>query len=154
MKKLVPLAVTVLCLVAACSAPEPREEAAPVSAAPRYARPAPKNSYGAIAASRVNLATGYATNQDTQDQANRLALEECLKNAEGKSCQVRVHIRNACGAVADATNNHAGYAWGQTIQKAEKEALHNCDIVGQNCKISISFCSEQRPATSETLHQD
>ena len=152
MKKQVLLAVTVLCLVAACSSRAPREEAAP-SAAPRYSRPAPVNSYGAIAASRANLATGYATNQDTQDQANRLALEECLKNAEGKSCTVRVHIRNACGAVADATNNHAGYAWGQTVQKAENEALANCSRVGQNCQISISFCSAQRPATSDTLNQ-
>jgi hypothetical protein len=151
MKKQILLTITVLCLVAACSSPEPREESpAPVQ---RYSRPAPKNSYGAIAASRANLATGYAINQDSQEQANRLALDECLKNAEGKSCQVRVHIRNACGAVADAANNHAGYAWGQTIQKAENEALRNCSQVGQNCQISISFCSAQRPATSDTLNQ-
>jgi len=142
MKKLIVIAAALSCF--ACAS-QPQPEAA------TSGRPAPKNSYGAIAASRATLATGYAVNQDTKEAAEKLALQECEKNAEGHPCQVRVHIRNACGAIADATNMHAGYAWGTTKEKAEEQALRNCAVNGQECKVSASFCSPQRPAQSGEL---
>ena len=116
-------------------------------------RPEPRNSYGAIAASRENLATGYAINQTTQEEANQLATAECEKNSEGKPCKVRVHLRNSCGAIADASNGRAGYSWGSTTEKAEGEALKACEQVGRDCQIAISFCSDTRPATADTLYQ-
>src|SRR5256885_15995 len=111
MKKLIFVATALVCI--GCSSEPVYQPQAP---APQGAsdRPAPKNSYGAIAASRATLATGYAINQDTPQDAERLAMQECEKNSEGHPCQVRVHIRNACGAIADGTNMHAGYAWGTT----------------------------------------
>ncbi len=149
MKNAMLLVVAILC--AGCASSETYEESPqPVN---RPARPAPKNSYGAIAASKVNLATGYAINQDSPQQAEQLAMNECLKNSEGQPCQVRVHIRNACGAIADATNMHAGYAWGTTQQRAEAEAMRNCNKFGQNCAVSASFCSQQRPALREDLYR-
>jgi len=145
MKKLILIATAALMF--GCSS-EPAYQA-PAQNAPD--RPAPKNSYGAIAASRATLATGYAINQDTPQDAERLSMQECEKNAEGHPCQVRVHIRNACGAIADGTNMHAGYAWGTTKDKAEAQAMRNCAVYGQNCQISASFCSPQRPALSGEL---
>ena len=62
-----------------------------------------------------------------------------------------MHIRNACGAIADATNMHAGYAWGTTKEKAEDQAMKNCAVYGKECKVSASFCSPQRPAQSGEL---
>ena len=123
---------------------------APASAS---ARPAPKNSFGAIAASRATLATGYAINQESLQDAEHLAMQECEKNSEGHPCQIRVHIRNACGAIADGSNMHAGYAWGTTKEKAEQQAMTNCQVYGQNCQISASFCSPQRPALSGEVTQ-
>lgn len=148
MKKLI-LAAAAAMLMAGCAS-EPIEYQAPQNAPNR---PAPKNSYGAIAASRATLATGYAINQDTPQDAEKLAMQECEKNSDGSPCQVRVHIRNACGAVADGTNMHAGYAWGTTKEKAESQAMRNCSVYGQNCQISASFCSAQRPATAEELQR-
>jgi hypothetical protein len=142
MKKLIVIAAALSCF--ACAS-EPQPSAGGTD------RPAPKNSYGAIAASRATLATGYAVNQDSREAAEKLALQECEKNAEGHPCQIRVHIRNACGAIADATNMHAGYAWGTTKEKAEDQALKNCSVYGKDCKISASFCSPQRPALSGEL---
>jgi hypothetical protein len=149
MRKLI-LAAAAVMLVAGCASEPPQQYQAPQNAA---SRPAPKNSYGAIAASRATLATGYAINQDTPQDAERLAMQECEKNSEGNPCQVRVHIRNACGAIADGTNMHAGYAWGTTKEKAEAQAMRNCSVYGQNCQISASFCSAQRPATSEEIRR-
>ena len=146
MKKLIMVVAALACF--GCSS-EPAYQA-PANAP---ARPAPKNSYGAIAASRATLATGYAINQDSPQQAEQLAMTECEKNSEGHPCQVRVHIRNACGAIADGSNLHAGYAWGTTKEKAEAQAMTNCNVYGQNCQVTASFCSPQKPATSEELQQ-
>jgi hypothetical protein len=116
-------------------------------------RESPPDMYGAIAAARENLATGYAVNQSTQQQAEQLALGECEKNADGKPCVVRVRLKNACGAVADASNGRAGYSWGQTQQRAEAEALKACEQVGHDCRVAISVCNRTIPATSDTLYQ-
>jgi hypothetical protein len=147
MRKVILIGVALACF--GCSSQPPAYQA------PQNApnRPAPKNSYGAIAASRATLATGYAINQDTPQDAERLAMQECEKNSEGHPCQIRVHIRNACGAIADGTNMHAGYAWGTTKEKAEEQAMRNCQVYGQNCQISASFCSPQKPATAGELQQ-
>ena len=147
MRNLILIGAALACF--ACSS----EPAYTGSASAPASRPAPKNSYGAIAASRATLATGYAINQDSQQEAEHLAMQECEKNAEGHPCQIRVHIRNACGAIADGTNMHAGYAWGTTKEKAEEQAMKNCQVYGQNCQVSASFCSPQRPALSGEVAQ-
>ncbi len=147
MKKMI-LIVAALSCFACASEPQYGIQDQPQGPA---ARPAARNWYGAIAASRETLATGYSINQDTPQQAEQLAMTECQKNAEGRPCQIRVHLRNACGAIADGTNMHAGYSWGTTKEKAEEQAMRNCSVYGQNCRISASFCSPQRPALSGEL---
>jgi serine/threonine-protein kinase len=109
--------------------------------------PAAQDSYGAIAAAKENIATGYSINQPSQDQADQLAMNECASNSEGKPCQVRVHFKNACGAIADSANGRAGFSWGTIPEKAEQEALVACAQVGPDCRIAATFCSNRRPAT-------
>lgn len=116
-------------------------------AATAQAAPPPEDSYGSIAAAKENIATGYAINQPTQEQADQLAMGECAKNSAGKPCQVRVHFRNGCGAIADSANGRAGFSWGSVPEKAEQEAMAACATVGEDCRVAATFCSTRRPAT-------
>lgn len=139
MNKLFALASAAILFAGACSAAEYRE---------------PKHSFGAIAAARENTGVGSAVNWPTQEEASRQAMAQCQETSGGKACQIRITFRNACAAVAQSSNLHAGYAWGDTPEKAQQEALNACrGAAQQDCRITHNFCSKDRPATTATLYK-
>lgn len=115
---------------------------------------APKDSFGAIAAAKENQGVGSAVNWPTQQEASHQAMAQCQETSGGKPCQVRITFKNACGAVAQSANLHAGYAWGDTPQKAREEAMNACRTAArQECRVTHEFCSKDIPATAATLYR-
>lgn len=139
MNKIFVLASAAVLFAGACSAAEYRE---------------PKDSFGAIAAAKENAGVGSAVNWPTQQEASNQAMAQCAETSGGKPCQVRITFKNACAAVAQSTNLHAGYAWGDTPEKARGLAMANCQTAAQqDCRITHEFCSKDRPATAATLYK-
>jgi uncharacterized caspase-like protein len=112
------------------------------AALPQLPAPLPSPSravqdhFGAIAYSPSAVAHGYAMDYSTQAEAEARALAECT--AKGSGCQAAIWFRNACGALAIASNGGWGSDWGADQQTAEQKALDLCK------KNSSSGCSVVR----------
>ncbi|MGV9614012.1 DUF4189 domain-containing protein [Nocardia xishanensis] len=75
--------------------------------------------YGAMAISRSTGAVSYAVNYESLVAADAGAIDEC----GARDCQVVVHFRNACGAVAQGADGRYGWAWDATKGGAERAAI-------------------------------
>jgi hypothetical protein len=96
-------------------------------------------SFGAIAYSAKDKASGWSYGWDNQSKAERVALENCAKH--GSQCKAIVWYDRSCGAVAADGNI---VTWGQASakQRAAQLALDNCTKAGgKKCAIQTSQCS-------------
>ena len=88
------------------------------------------SKYGAIV---LNNKTGIITdsvNEDSLEQAKRVAIQRCEKRGNGKFCKVHDWIRNGCHALATGTNNGIRYilkGYSSTEGNSERLALENCN---------------------------
>lgn len=101
-----------------------------------------RTSYGAIAVSSSTLKYGYSWGQNTQDQANAVAFQNCVE----ADCKIEVYFYNACGALAmtqiGGENARWGTAWAGSKSAAEQAALNYCaQAGGTDCVIEASVCS-------------
>ncbi len=96
--------------------------------------------YGALAISPSTGAYGYGYNYDTPAAARDRAMTECRKHAQ--DCQVYAQFQRQCIAVARASNNAFGWAYGFAADERGERALNECaGRNGNDCKVITRFCS-------------
>lgn len=96
--------------------------------------------YGALAISSSTGAYGYGFNYATEAQARDRALTECAKHAQ--DCKVYATFQRQCIAVARASNNAFGWAYGFAADERGERALNECaGRNGNDCKVVTRFCS-------------
>jgi hypothetical protein len=96
--------------------------------------------YGALAISPSTGAYGFGSNYDTAAAARDRAMTECRKHAQ--DCQVYAQFQRQCIAVARASNNAFGWAYGFAADERGERALNECaGRNGNDCKVVTRFCS-------------
>jgi serine/threonine-protein kinase len=96
--------------------------------------------YGALAISPSTGAYGFGYNYDTSAAARDRAMTECRKHAQ--DCQVYAQVQRQCIAVARASNNAFGWAYGFAADERGERALNECaGRNGNDCKVVTRFCS-------------
>jgi hypothetical protein len=89
------------------------------------------NLFGAIVDSASVGAFGYTAAEQSQRQAEQVAIRYCRRYG-GDDCSVQVWFENSCGALA--TGSH-GSAWAASRGEAERESLEECEQQGSGpCK--------------------
>ncbi|NJK36875.1 MAG: DUF4189 domain-containing protein [Oscillatoriales cyanobacterium RM2_1_1] len=96
-----------------------------------------RDHYGAIAADPDGRIWGYAYDYPNREQAERRALEECSRSGSG--CQVQVWFKNACGALATNNQGNIGWAWADSRELAETQAVSACSTAG--CQVKTWVCT-------------
>jgi len=101
------------------------------------------DKYGAIAYSLEAGVYGYATDYDSRDEAEDVALEACVELLEDEEteCSVELWFKNAYGALAEGDNGF-GTGWGRYKQDAQSKALESCEEHTENCDITITVGTE------------
>ncbi|WP_353570460.1 DUF4189 domain-containing protein [Candidatus Albibeggiatoa sp. nov. BB20] len=101
------------------------------------------DKYGAIAYSLEEGVYGYATDYDSRDAAEEVALDECVKLLESDEteCVAELWFKNAYGALAKGDNGF-GTGQGTYRQDAQLMALENCKKYTENCDISLTIGTE------------
>ncbi len=100
--------------------------------------------HGSIAFSQEpdgRYAWGMAWKYGSEAVAMYEASVECQR-AGGSSCGEVGWFKNACGALAIGSNNGYGAGWGDSIAKAENDALAQCRSLNGNCRIETSQCAQ------------
>jgi len=103
------------------------------------------DKYGAIAYSLESGTYGYATDYDSRDEAEEVALESCIEaeeeSDEDSKCEVELWFKNAYGALAEGDNGF-GTGWGRYKQDAQSKALESCEEYTENCDITLTIGTE------------
>ncbi len=103
-----------------------------------------RSSYGAVAYSTSTGATGWSRHYATRSAAERRAKRECERYSGSGDCRAVVWVRNACAALATASNRAYGWAWNTNRYTARRRALYQCRLRGRRCKIRHVVCSRYR----------
>ena len=100
-------------------------------------------------------AWGMAWNHNSEVSAMREASVEC-RNAGGSSCREVGTFTNACGALAIGDDNGYGTGVGDSIAKAENDALARCRSSNSNCRIDAkaSQCTEKVATVASSPPED
>lgn len=98
-----------------------------------------QNYYGAIAYSEQTGSHGYSYDYSSQRGAESSAVGECERYSKSGDCQVLIWFRNACGALATASNGAYGSGWGVNRGVAEQYALQSCGSSG--CRVIRWVCT-------------
>ena len=101
------------------------------------------DKYGALAYSLEEGVYGYGTDYDTRDEAEDVALDECVKLLESNEteCVVELWFKNGYGALAEG-NNGFGTGHGTYRQDAQLMALENCKKYTEDCDITVTIGTE------------
>jgi hypothetical protein len=78
---------------------------------------------------------GFATGEDTREDAAREALKQCRAHGN-RDCKVVVRF-DKCGAYANNRRVY-GVGWGRTLAEASNMALDKCGA--GNCRIVVADC--------------
>ncbi len=100
---------------------------------------AARDYYGAIAYSKTTRVQGYVYDLETQDDAESAALVACSDLAA--DCEPLIWFRNACGALAVASDGAYGATWGEDEATAERKALASCGEYAKDCQIVRWVCT-------------
>ncbi len=105
--------------------------------------PSAGDLFGAIAYNNEDGSYGYGYNFPDRAGAEARAIQECERVSQGKSCEVLVWFRNACGALAKDRRNNAGSGWGETKEIAQAEAVASCRSIGdRDCAVVETICAK------------
>jgi len=96
--------------------------------------------YGAIAYSPRTGANGWAYDHPTRAAAEKVALQNCRKNAD--DCRGIVWFKNACGSLARGPKGY-GSAWGSSQQLADVEAMKLCSQHSPGCNVIRQVCTRR-----------
>lgn len=97
-------------------------------------------NYGSIAYSTSTGAMGWSTNYRTRTAAERRARRECERYSGSGDCKPVVWVRNACAALATASNRAYGWAWNTRRDRAVQRSLVECSKRGRSCKVRRVIC--------------
>jgi hypothetical protein len=96
-------------------------------------KPRATSWHGAIAYHRDSGRYGYAVDRPDAREARRVALREC----QDPRCEVKLEIRNGCGALAKGGRRLAA-SKGSTREEAESKAIGKC---GPDCEAVVWACT-------------
>ncbi len=92
--------------------------------------------YGAIAFSESSGADGWANDHGSRRSAEETALQNC-----GPRCEIVLWFKNACGALATASDHSYGTGWADSRREAEAIALNGCREHAEDCGIARWVCT-------------
>jgi serine/threonine-protein kinase len=95
--------------------------------------------FGAIAYSPTTGAWGSSYDHPTRVDAERAAYNDCRKRAE--DCQIPLHFKNACGALAVGGDGGWGTGWGTDRSIAESWAIKICGKHARDCAVLHWVCT-------------
>jgi hypothetical protein len=103
------------------------------------------NSWGAIAYSRKDEAAGWSYEQGDKSTAERVALQNCVKQG-GAKCQIEASFNHICGAIA-ADGDLVGWGTDATKPGAQQRAMAECGRAGgKKCAVQAWVCSAPGPS--------
>jgi serine/threonine-protein kinase len=94
--------------------------------------------YGSIAYSQQTRNYAWATDYNSQYEAENAAMQECYKRAG--DCKSALWFVNGCGALAVGDDGGWGSNWGTNFREAQNKAIQQCNGVSYNCQIVITKC--------------
>ena len=97
------------------------------------------DNYGAIAYDSSDEAWGVSWDYNTQNNAEKEALNNCSQ--KGTRCEIVVHVINECGAYATGSGDASGWGSGNSRIIAERNALKYCREHGRDCALRAWVCS-------------
>jgi len=99
------------------------------------------DNYGAIAYDKNTGRWGYAYNYSSRGEAERVAVSRCGSSG----CVAYNWFRNACGALAKASDGSIGWSWGTSRHDAEARAIAQCERSsnGLSCEIVCWACTDR-----------
>ncbi len=98
------------------------------------------NTWGAIAFSWKEKASGWSYGQSNRAAAERVALQGCVKQG-GARCIVQTSVQGLCGSVA-SDGDLVGWGTSGATPKAQQRALAECArLGGKRCAVQASICS-------------
>lgn len=100
------------------------------------------DSWGAIVVDTVDVSKGVVTEQDSKDDAVRMAMDQCSRGGAAH-CRAVLTYHNQCAAVAWGETSF-GTAGNPTEEGAKADAIARCSKGGEQCKVVYSDCSMQR----------
>ena len=114
--------------------------------------------HGSIAFSQDDdgaYAWGIAWSFDSSAAAEAEALGQCREYG-GTRCAEAGWFQEACGALAIGDGNGYGTGWGATTGEAERDALAQCRVSNEDCRIEVARCaqSEQAGGAGQTDSED
>ena len=104
--------------------------------------------HGSIAFSQDDdgaYAWGIAWSFDSSAGAQAEALGQCREYG-GTRCAEAGWFQEACGALAVGGGNGYGTGWGATTAEAERDALAQCRVVNDDCRVEVARCSQSEQA--------
>ena len=104
--------------------------------------------HGSIAFSQDDdgaYAWGIAWSFDGSAGAQSEALGQCREYG-GTRCAEAGWFQEACGALAIGDGNGYGTGWGATTGEAERDALAQCRVSNDDCRIEVARCSRSEEA--------
>lgn len=99
--------------------------------------------YGAIACTRNCAQWTSVNNSSSQQEAEAKAVADCQQKY-GSKCKSVHWFKNACGALATASNGSWAADWGNSEDQVRQKVLDSCSTKynGKDCKISILECTD------------
>lgn len=101
----------------------------------------PEDQFGSVAVCFETEAFGYSRNMPSQSWADDVAVKQCQESG-GRSCQVILHMRNGCGAVA-LGDERITTGNGKTPEAAALAALQQCRRDTDNCSVALNLCMDR-----------
>ena len=112
--------------------------------------------HGSIAFSQDDdgaYAWGIAWSFDSSAGAEAEALGQCREYG-GTRCAEAGWFQEACGALAIGDGNGYGTGWGATTGEAERDALAQCRVSNDDCRIEVARCSRSEEAGGRGRTED
>ena len=100
--------------------------------------------HGSIAFSQEadgGYAWGITWSWDGRIDAIAAALAECREQG-GSNCTEVGWFSNACGALAIGSGNGFGSGWGDSLETAKLDALSECEVLNEDCRIVEARCAQ------------
>ena len=98
-------------------------------------------------------AWGIAWSFDSSAGAQSEALGQCREYG-GTRCAEAGWFQEACGALAIGDDNGYGTGWGATETEAKRDALAQCRVSNDDCRIEVARCAQSEEAGGKGRRQE
>jgi serine/threonine-protein kinase len=94
--------------------------------------------YGSIAYSQSTKNYAWATDYNSQADAENAAMVECYKRAG--DCKSALWFVNGCGSLAVGSDGGWGTNFGNDGREAQNKAMAQCGTVSSGCQTVVTKC--------------